>query len=163
MIEIPELKMLTESPKQDFSKLQEIIQSLRKTVPEKKLKRFHLITVENFIYHFESIKDRRKRELVYQQLSGYLYYVKDFEVMDKYLSIELFNKYFGPIIHIYLRYGFVFIPGVSFLGLLVAAAIVLLLTLASVWLTTAALLLLLLYILRVEQKKRQRKIYGYDI
>ncbi|WP_279295744.1 hypothetical protein [Paraflavisolibacter caeni] len=149
--------------KHDFSELQEIIYTIKETVPKKELKRFHLITVENFIHHFGCIKDRRKRELVYQQLSDYLHYIKDFEVMDKYLSIELFNKYIGPITPIYNRYGFVFIPGFSCLGIVVVIVIVLLLALASVWVTMFALLLLVLYILRMEQKNRQRKIYGYNI
>lgn len=89
----------------NLTELTEIIAAIWLSTIPKKVKYYHLHTIKNFIFHFHKLKDRRSRAFVYYQLSTYLIAVREENELDKYVSINLYNKYLATVGHIYIRYA----------------------------------------------------------
>jgi hypothetical protein len=148
----------------DLQSLQDIVNELRASTPKKELKRYNLNSVENFLIHFNVIKDANDRKLVYQQISRYLNTVKDLDRLDGFTSINLFNQYFKPIKPIYLIDGdFAVYPGNDLLIIALCLGLAISYFASSKFVSYLLLGGYLLYCFRLIRKTRQRKIYGYDL
>src|SRR5687767_10809828 len=88
----------------EAKQLLEKLESLRESgFP--KMKYFHPRTVENFIYHLDSL-DSVNRQLSLTTLSGYFQYIDSMDVAkDHDFSAEIFYRYLHKLSKIYVMYA----------------------------------------------------------
>jgi hypothetical protein len=143
--------------------LEEMLENIRKSGDAKRLKYFHLGTIDNFIYHFESIKHRKQREFILEKLHEYLTLIQSVEFVDTAKGQAIFHEYIYPISDVYNRYaGFFILPGNGMVSALCIVVFVLLYFLElSRWINLSVTIFLFLYITFLFIKKKQRKVYGY--
>jgi hypothetical protein len=93
-------------------------------------KRFiHPKTVKNFLIHFHTFKDKKKKDHIYNNLSGYLEALSrwEFDDLTPKTSISLFDQYITPLVRYYnvyqgfsihIKWPFLFFIVVVLLGII---------------------------------------------
>ena len=150
-------------PEFDIVKAYDDIQVLRHRHPQEIIRLLHLGTVENFIFHFNFIKDRYSKRHIYKNLQEYLALISEGDLqLEKATSRELFATYLEPIIsHYEIRQGFTLYPPINIqMFWFVCLSILLLIIQASLTMFIGLSVLFFLYNLYLERKKRLKKIYG---
>src|SRR5690349_11440263 len=93
----------------DTNYLMLLINNFRKREDISKMKYYHLETVNNFVHHFSSIKDRSKKEEIYKNLTDYLILINDIDQIDHKTGKALFDRSLLPISRIYSIYAGFFV------------------------------------------------------
>ena len=94
----------------DKEKLLEIYNVTLNYVVENNERKYNLKTVKNLIIHHDKIEEERQ-ELVYNELSNYLVFIRDLEKIgddkeSKLKSNVLYTTFISPLIKFHLSLGF---------------------------------------------------------
>lgn len=151
---------------QDIDKLNALLQRAKELHYWKKKRRyFHLITVENFIYHLHKFKDRRTKLKAFNHLQEYLLFITEMdalEELDVHTSRSIYMKFLAPLTNEYdIRLRFV--PYISlrthivFLSIAEAIAFS---CQSALWIKILLALLFFGLSARQSVKQQQKKVYG---
>lgn len=148
--------------KLDINVLAEMLENIRRIRHPDDLKHFHLGNIDNFIYHFGAIRNRKRQKLVYDKLFEYLTLVQSQEEIDEATGRELFDHYLYPVAKNYsISVGFVMVADVGVTAFVWVHLIVLLYIFhASPWVHIAVHTIIFLFITFGFIKRRKRKTYG---
>ena len=132
---------------------------------KRKNRYYNLTTIQNFIHHLPKIKDKNRKQLVYDNLTEYLLIINtmpESEELDAKSSDELFSKYLQPLINIYeIRLGFApFIRLPFLLIFFILAEAVAFGFRGSLWIHLAIDVVFLSYAIYQMYKRKQKKVYG---
>ena len=149
----------------NVDELSQVIAGIQSKYQDKKMRFFHLKSVKNFIVHFNSIKDKRKKEFVYTKLYNYLSIISDMEdisEMDRTTGKAFYDEYIEPVSGIYVRYArFSPYPGAKvliFIFLIVFSLLLLIGAAYYVYLIVGFIFIFLF--LRSEWKRKKSKVFG---
>ncbi|MBX2924513.1 MAG: hypothetical protein KF746_20095 [Chitinophagaceae bacterium] len=91
----------------DKNKLLELLTEIKSTNADNRY--FHLRSVENFLIHLDSFKDRTKKKRIIKYLGEYLTIIKSIgekeEIITADCSRDLFHKYIYPVANLYSIYA----------------------------------------------------------
>lgn len=127
----------------------------------KKLKKYNLSTVRNFIIHIDKLGDSQKQK-VYDILYEYLNLIRQTGCPTSNAeTIELFNSYLSQIVIYYSRIGFItYISLTTYIFFIVLSIpIFLILKCSLIWYVIFGVLIIG-HEFRIYLKKRQNKILG---
>jgi len=130
----------------------------------KKQRFIHPQTINNFIFHFSSFKDRKKKEIIYKSLVEYFdaLVCMNFDELTPKTSVVLFDSYIGPIVNYYTVYlGFILYirPLFILIFTIVLATIVVQFQNLGYYRLLFALVIGGLMIYRIK-KQKSNKVYG---
>ena len=131
---------------------------------EKKKRFIHPQTVNNFIFHFSSFKDRKKKDIIYKSLVEYFdaLVIMNFDDLTSRTSVVLFDSHISPIISyysIYLGFTMYIRPLFILIFTIVLATIVIQFQNWGYYRLLFALVIGWFMIYRI-QKQNSNKVYG---
>lgn len=93
---------MNESPKYDIERLRALLEECKRKFGTKD--RFiHPKTITNFLFHFQYLKDKKRKDHVYKNITDYLEVLSNLEVVDidAKSGAIFFEKFISPIINYY--------------------------------------------------------------
>jgi hypothetical protein len=85
----------------DFSILQNRFSEIKELYSSDKLKYIHIKSVDNFLFHADSLYMKHHKEEIYKTLNEYFDIIDSTQVDNPSDSLQLFNKYIMPLSNLY--------------------------------------------------------------